>query len=185
MGVAKWDAFDTSTEAGRLLKRLYGASAGHPNIEYPKLNLGRTNANDSKIFIPAGAKVGATDPRAATRRTAVIKVPRRPRASPEVHAIDRVQHRRNKEAINQAIVDTRMRSNAYRPPATRAVSTLAEKARVQEKFQYGGGKALPEEMIHWKGPLPSQLRRDALERERVEKEWRKRREAVEGNASSL
>ena len=32
-----WEAFDTSTEAGRMLKQLYGNSAGHPNIAYPKL----------------------------------------------------------------------------------------------------------------------------------------------------
>jgi len=54
-------------------------------------------------------------------------------------------------------------------------STDREKDRLAEKCQYGGGKGLPNEMLHPAGPLPSDLRAEAAERARVAKEWRKRR----------
>lgn len=170
-----WKAFDTSTEAGRMLQRLYGAAAGHPNIEYPAVAV-QAKAKQAAPFIPAGAKLDAADPRSSQRkRRTAVKVPRRVRDIPEIHAIDCVQRRRHHQAIQEVAADGRMRTEAYRPPATRAVSTAAEKARVQEICQYGGGKALPDEMTHPSGPLPSQLKSRARERKRVAKEWYKRR----------
>ena len=53
-----WQAFDTSTEAGRMLKKLYGGAAGHPNIAYPKLTT--KPRKQAPKFIPGGAKLDAT-----------------------------------------------------------------------------------------------------------------------------
>ena len=61
-----WQAFDTSTEAGRMLKKLYGSSAGHPNIAYPKLPT-KPRKHMPK-FIPGGAKLDATDARSNSHR---------------------------------------------------------------------------------------------------------------------
>ena len=36
----------------------------------------------------------------------------------------------------------RMRAEAYRPPHVKPSSTLEEKAKVQERFEYGGGRCL-------------------------------------------
>ncbi|KAJ8600526.1 hypothetical protein CTAYLR_009219 [Chrysophaeum taylorii] len=165
-----WEAFDTSTEAGRMLKRLYGA--GHPNIEYPQV-LGKKKAAH-RPFIPGGAKLDASDPRTARPKVAV-KVPHRARDHPEVHAIDRVQRRKHKPAIDDTLDATRVRARGYRPPATRPVSTMDEKMRFQERCQFGGGKALPDELLHPSGPLPSEARRLAAERARVEDASRRRR----------
>ena len=78
-----WEAFDTSTEAGRTLKKLYGNSAGHPNIEYPKLTTRATKPGARKAaFIPGGARFGHSDARTNTGRREVqnaVAAPRTPR----------------------------------------------------------------------------------------------------------
>ena len=72
-----------------------------------------------------------------------------------------------------------MRNAAYRPPRVNGSSTDAEKARLQEIAQFGGGKALPDEMTLGKTTLPSERRAQLLEEARVEREWRKRRGVAE------
>ena len=61
-----WQAFDTSTEAGRMLKKLYGSSAGHPNIAYPKLTT--KPRKQMPKFIPGGAKLDSSDARSNSHR---------------------------------------------------------------------------------------------------------------------
>jgi len=80
-----WEAFDTSTEAGRMLKKLYGNNAGHPNIEYPKLTTRATKPRPRGAFIPGGARAGHSDPRSNSKRreagATVAAVRRKPQES--------------------------------------------------------------------------------------------------------
>ena len=46
-------------------------------------------------------------------------------------------------------------------------ATAEEKAKVQERFEFGGGRCLPEELTHHAGPLPSEMVAKRKERERV------------------
>lgn len=159
------DAFDTSTEAGRMLRRLYGGSL-HPNIEYPPV-FSSGERQKKPCFIPAGAKLSAQDPRAQSTMKKKIKVPRRPaQDDTEIFAIDCIQRRKNKKAIEAVAAEAKMRTETYRPPAMPCY--VAEKEKIQEKFQYGGGKALPDELTHPKGPLPSKLRQAARARKQKE-----------------
>lgn len=163
-GGQQWTAFDTSTEAGRLLKRLYGGVPS-ANITYP-----RPLPKREKQFIPGGAKLTARDPR-QTKPKVTVKAPRRVAKAPEIHAIDVVQRRRTSSAIQRDLADRQMRNEAYRP--LRRCFT-GEKERLQEKFQFGGGKGLPDEMLPGKGPIPSELRDAQKEQLRIQKAWQDR-----------
>jgi len=170
-----WQAFDTSTEAGRMLKKLYGGAAGHPNIAYPKLTTKPAPTGPKPSFVGGGARVGARDPRDASRKKVSVAVPHRKRPESQYRPIDFVRRKKTVGAIEEGMADMRMRNDAYRPPRTRVFSTEDEKARLQEKCQYGGGKGLPREMTMPAGPCPSELRAELKEEQRVAKEWRKRR----------
>ena len=153
-----WKAFDTSTEAGKLLQQLYGGQMKNPNIEYPKLQPRADAAKQRPKFIPGGAREGASDPRAATKRAANVNVPkmgRHERARPA--AIEYVEKRRSGAVIDAQVQDAKMRLECYRPPNVKPFSTDAEKAKVQERFEFGGGRCLPEELTHHAGPLPSEM----------------------------
>ena len=158
-----------------MLKKLYGNNAGHPNIAYPKLTTKPPPKGPKAKFVPGGAKLEARDPRASTRRQVSVAVPRRKAPESQYRPIDFVRRKKTVDSIEEGMADMRMRNDAYRPPNTRSFSTDNEKARLQEVCTYGGGKGLPQEMIMPKGPLPSELRAELKEEQRVAKEWRKRR----------
>ena len=181
-----WQAFDTSTEAGRMLKKLYGSSAGHPNIAYPKLTT--KPRKQMPKFIPGGAKLDATDARSNSHRrekASTVEPWRKKYERPSYKPIDFVARKRNTAQIDEILEDMSMRNAAYRPPRVNGSSTDAEKARLQEIAQFGGGKALPDEMTLGKTTLPSERRAQALEEARVEREWRKRRGLTEEPAATV
>ena len=181
-----WQAFDTSTEAGRMLKKLYGSSAGHPNIAYPKLTT-KPRKHMPK-FIPGGAKLDSSDARSNSHRrekASTVEPWRKKYARPSYKPIDFVARKRNTAQIDEILEDMSMRNAAYRPPRVNGSSTDAEKARLQEIAQFGGGKALPDEMTLGKTTLPSERRAQALEAARVEREWRKRRGLAEEPAAAV
>ena len=157
-----------------MLKRLYGPGRmGHPNIAYPKIHA-KTKEEKRAVFIPGGASADARDPRTEKKKV-VVAAPRRVKESREVFAIDGVRRRRASAVIEEQLAGLRRENEAYRPARTRASSTEAEKMRLQEKFQFGGGKALPEEMLQGAGPIPSEARQAEREQKRVQKEWQARR----------
>ena len=181
-----WQAFDTSTEAGRMLKKLYGGAAGHPNIAYPKLTT--KPRKQMPKFIPGGAKLDATDARSNSHRrekASTVEPWRKKYSRPTYKPIDFVARKRNTAQIDEILEDMSMRNAAYRPPRVNGSSTDAEKARLQEIAQFGGGKALPDEMTLGKTTLPSERRAQALEEARVEREWRKRRGLAEEPAAAV
>ena len=168
-------AFDGNSEAGKLLRNLYGGHMKSPNIEYPKLNVSKAKQNEAKPKW-SGLKPGADDPHAAKRVPAKrVAVPHKARPERQYHPIDAVARRRSAETINVELDDMRMREECYRPAHVKPISSEAEKAKMQERFQYGGGKALPDEMTQAKGPLPSEQLVRRKEADRVKQVNARRR----------
>ena len=102
-----WQAFDTSTEAGRMLKKLYGNAAGHPNIAYPKLTT-RPRKTAPK-FIPGGAKLGVDARSNSNRRerASAVEPWRKKYERPKYHPIQFVSKKRNTRAIDEILEETR------------------------------------------------------------------------------
>ena len=70
-----WKAFDTSTEAGRLLKKLYGNKPPPVNVPLPRRS--KKAAAPTGEWRPGGGRVDAVDPRKASRsKAAEAKVAR-------------------------------------------------------------------------------------------------------------
>ncbi|KAJ1460348.1 hypothetical protein M885DRAFT_509291, partial [Pelagophyceae sp. CCMP2097] len=165
-----------------MLKKLYGGAAGHPNIAYPQL---RTKpSTQPPAFIPGGAKIGSADPRAKTRIVKEVAVPRRVAPPREYSAIDLVPHLKPKRDIDAFVAETKLQTEGFRPAVCKPVSTDEEKARLQERCEWGGGKALPAEMTQAGGALPSKAAAQAKERARVNAVWRRRRGEPEPSAPS-
>lgn len=146
-----WRAFDSDTEAGRLLRQLYGGRA-KPVINYPKV---RTKKRaPAGAFIPGGGKVesDARKPKASNKKVAVPK--RAPSYEPvaPIHFAPRRKAAAEIEAELRKVDEEKQR---YRPVPRRAISTEREKARVQNVFQFKGGKALPESGMSM--PIEGQL----------------------------
>ncbi|CAM9838306.1 unnamed protein product, partial [Hapterophycus canaliculatus] len=82
--------------------------------------------------------------------------------------IDSVAVMRRKRAgrIQQEQAAARERIEHYRPPYIKEVGE-GEKFRLAEKFEFGGGKALPEEMTGPVMPIPSEARWKAAEEKRI------------------
>lgn len=138
-----WKAFGSDTEAGRLLQKLYGKN-NRPKIHYPTPK--RMEAEARRPFCPAGGLPGS-DARIATRREVTINLPRPPPAEMRRYtpAIDFHSGRRKHVKDISAEQDELHRyRQSYRPARAPAVSTDANKRKLQTRFQFGGGKALPE-----------------------------------------
>ena len=127
-----WRQFQ-GTELGSLMSQLYAGNK--PKINYPK-----PKARKSLDTQPQGnfivAKVGATDPRKATKTDADIAIPafgrKSSHAEPRFHAVDAIPRRRNEAAIKSEMDDIKMRQAYYRPAHTQAVSSESEKQRLSE-----------------------------------------------------
>lgn len=94
----------------------------------------------------------------------VVRVPRRKVAVEERHPIEDVQ----RKGKGRKFVP-----NTYKPSPGRGYGD-EEKRRLQDVFQYSGGKGLPEELTQPKGKTPQERREEA----RVRREWNKRRGEV-------
>eukprot|EP00903_Cladosiphon_okamuranus_P006108 g6017.t1 len=89
--------------------------------------------------------------------------------------IDSVVMRRKRIGqIQEEQAAVRERVEHYRPPFVKPVGE-SEKSRLAEKFEFGGGKALPEEMTGPVMPIPSEERWKAAEKRRVAGVMRRRK----------
>ena len=70
--------------------------------------------------------------------------------------MDLIQRRKNRSTIDDARERDEEKQRRYRPPCTRATGTDIERRRLQNTFQFKGGKALPDHMmpVPIKGHLP-------------------------------
>jgi hypothetical protein len=150
-------AFDGTT-AGRLLSSLYANQK--PKINYPKLRTKTSNTEEKPKFIPGGAKPGHHDCRIANKKStfearAKKKAPtvgmgKRPDWAP----IDFVQHRKREGAIVADAKEAARRDYWGAGHGKKSVSTVEEKDRLQRINTYGGGKALPDEMMLGQMDMP-------------------------------
>jgi hypothetical protein len=170
-----WKAFDTSSEAGRLLRQIYGNKPPPVNVPLPRKS--KTTKVPTENWRPVSNKPDQVDPRNATRSLAdekKVKVPHKVKAAPSYSRIDFVERRRNGSVIKEEIDDALMRLEAYRPAHTRPVGE-GEKERFGEICAHKGGKILPSELT---APsldvLPSEHLRKMKEAERIARVNRRR-----------
>ena len=171
-----WKAFDTSSEAGRLLRQIYGSKGPPVNIPLPRKS--KTSKVPTDGWRPVSNKPTAVDPRTATRsfakeRQVDVPQPVRPRGK-KYSAIDFVERKRTNTVIGHEINDMKMRQEAYRPAHVRPQGE-AEKVRLGEINAFRGGKGLPEEMTAVKMEvLPSEQIARAKEADRLDRVRRRR-----------
>ncbi|RYH02975.1 hypothetical protein EON65_47385 [archaeon] len=179
-----WKQFQ-GTELGGLLGQIYG-NQNRPKINYPKPT--KANAIAPKTgFIPGGAKSTASDPRQTTRRQVSIAVPKPARRDSEenLKPVDLIYHRRNADQIKTELDEIKMRQEHYRPAFTKAISSDAEKERLNQICTYKGGKGLPEGFTLPVGETPLEMAEKRKERERLEQVRLKRGGAVARPAAAL
>jgi hypothetical protein len=99
---------------------------------------------------------------------------RGPKVEPPAPIDYAAPRRRRSEDIQRELDRNAERTAAYRPPNIKAVATDAEKARLAEKFSYGGGKALPTELTAPVQPIPSEVLAKRKEADRIAKVMRRR-----------
>ena len=183
-----WRAFGNDSEAGRLLAKLYGGSY-KPAINYPPLKTRKADDLQDRVWRPTD-KANNVDPRlskfdkGAANRVCVPKNFGRG----DRHAfapVDLVPKKRSGAECKATIADFEMRDRAYRPPNRAAFSSDAEKERLAEVFTYKGGAALPAELTNMVGPMPSEMKRQQAELERVEKAKSSRRARLNGGVDPM
>lgn len=174
-----WKAFDTSSEAGRLLRQIYGAKGPPVNVPLPRKS--KSSKLPTEGWRPVSNKPGQVDPRTATRsinkeRQLDVPLPNAYQASggKKFAAIDFVERKRSNLVIGEEIADLKMRTAAYRPAHVRPQGE-EEKVRLGEICAFKGGKALPTELTAVPmDVLPSEQLRRAKEADRLDKVRRRR-----------
>eukprot|EP01031_Cornospumella_fuschlensis_P027543 gene27543-33267_t len=179
-----WKQFQ-GTELGGLLGSIYG-NQNRPKINYPKPAKAKTTGPKAD-FIPGGAKPTASDPRQATRKPVAVVVPKPVRKDSEenLKPVDLIYHRRNANQIKTELDEIKMRQEHYRPAFTKAISSDAEKERLNQICTYKGGKGLPEGFTLPVGEMPLEIAERRKERERLEQMRIRRGGAVARPAAAL
>ena len=166
-----WRAFSMDTPAGRMLSKLY-QGRGQTRVNYPKLR--RRARNDGRSgqgkgdgeggetaliqpkFIPAGGKVtvncrGGGEWREKQKE---VRVPRMGAAPRRFAPIELVSHRKSHRSIRSDVARNDRKEHWGPGVGPRALSTDAEKQRLQAAFAWRGGNALPQELLPGKLELP-------------------------------
>ena len=185
-----WRAFGSDTETGRMMNRLYGGQ-NKPIVNYPVLKKRKPRNNDENAkWMPSSSGGNNVDPKSTTfnkQKALSLKVPKNfgHHNNTTYAPVDYIQKKKPASACHKMIDDTTMRQSAYRPPNINAFSTIDEKARLGEIFQHKGGKALPAELTHMVGPVPSEVRSRNKELERVEEMKSLRRARLNGGVDPM
>jgi hypothetical protein len=170
-----WKAFDTSSEAGRLLRKIYGNKPPPVNVPLPRKSA--TSKVPTEGWRPVSNRLDSQDPRNATRsqiKEQSVKAPRPARKPSTYSRIDFVERKKSGADIQDELKDLKMRTEAYRPAHIRPVGE-SEKTRYGEICAYKGGKALPEEMTAISlDVLPSEQLAKAKEEKRINEVRRRR-----------
>mmetsp|Transcript_19674 Transcript_19674/g.23398 ORF Transcript_19674/g.23398 Transcript_19674/m.23398 type:complete len:279 (-) Transcript_19674:103-939(-) len=170
-----WKAFDTSTEAGRLLRKIYGNKPPPVNVPLPRKTSKSTVPTEG--WRPVSNRLDAKDPRDATRshvNEQKVKAPRPVRKPSTYSGIDFVERKKTGSDIHEELKDLKMRNEAYRPAHTRPVGEN-EKVRYGEICAFKGGKSLPVEMTGITlDVLPSEQLAKAKEEKRINDVRRRR-----------
>ncbi|CAM9874501.1 unnamed protein product [Pylaiella littoralis] len=175
-----WRCLHDDPGTSKLLKQIYG---GRPEISYPKLRPAIPRSNlppefkDSRRSSSSSSSSGSPN----GQRKNQVRVPKFRGVTPEGPAlIDSVAMRRKRAGrIQEEQVAVRDRVEHYRPPYIKEVGE-SEKFRLAEKFEYGGGKALPEQIAGPVMPIPSEARWKASEKRRIAGAMRRRKTLPDG-----
>ncbi|CAM9607592.1 unnamed protein product [Ectocarpus sp. 4 AP-2014] len=170
-----WKCLHDDPGTSKLLKQIYGGN--RPEISYPKLRTAVPRENLPPEFKDARNHGGGnTDRSAAKTNENIVRVPKfRGARSDGPAPIDSVVTRRKRAGqIHQEQAAVRERVEHYRPPYVKEVGEC-EKSRLAERFEFGGGKALPEEMTGPVMPIPSEARWKASEERRIARALRRRK----------
>lgn len=137
---SSWKKFGNETKAGQMLRRLY---ASKPKISYPKPKRKSNSVIRQKpFFVQSNPK--AVDPRKKRIHQVPINVPRvSNRKIKKSHLID--THKGKRKQVSRV-----SERPMYRPMRCKEISTRKKKIELQQKFQFGKGKALPKEGM----PMP-------------------------------
>jgi len=157
-----WKKFGNNTKAGQMLRRLY---ASKPKISYPKPKPKKrvfSNERKKPFFVQSNAR--AEDPREKRIQNVHVAVPRvSNRKAKKSYLID------NHKGKRKQVVRMSERPQ-YRPSRVKGISTQKNKDALQQKFQFGKGKALPQEGMPV--PLsPSSLNRQSNRNGRHEERY--------------
>jgi len=105
-------AFDTSTEAGRLLKKIYGSKGPPVNVPLPRKSKSSTANEPGQLkWRPVSNKPDAIDPRDSTRlfdKEKKVGTVRRARAESTYAPIDFVDRRKAGSAIKVQVDDMKV-----------------------------------------------------------------------------
>jgi len=137
-----WRKIDRSTKAGRMLARIYGGKK--PTINYPKVRR-RKDAGTAQR-----RKFGAatTKTQRSNHVNVPIPVPAGSSMSSVRYPLPNRPMRKPRAEIEREMKQQRRAKLAERPvPLRKGISTAAEKLRLQQQFQFGGGKALPSKLL--------------------------------------
>jgi hypothetical protein len=149
-----WKNFQGEPGVGNLLRKLY-TGGQKPVVNYPKLRVKR-DAGDKKPFVPGGGKIGVdcrstqegVNPRGGKVAVPAFNGPKR-----DYHPIDHVPKRKGHADIKADSADAAKR-DYFNPGVVRPMCTAQEKTKLQTKFTYLGGKALPDGLLPGGGDLP-------------------------------
>jgi len=137
-----WKEFDTSTEAGRLLRKLYGAKSA-PKIVYPKVKVAKRGDENRKPWHRGGIKDDPRKSRGIKQRERTVKAPivgRGPKPE-KVPAIHFAAKRKPKREIDAEKEIARKERAEFRPLIRKPITTDTEKRRLAAQFQFKGGTA--------------------------------------------
>jgi len=130
-----WKSFDSSSEAGRLLAKLYG-NQYKPQIQYPQLKKRNPNSMPHNSGWHPTGKANNVDPRTAKfnkKKANSVNVPSVGRTQrQQFAAVDLVPKRKSAASCQAALDAAAPKMAAYRPPNMHAYSSDFEKDRLAE-----------------------------------------------------
>lgn len=142
-----WKRFGYHSEAGRLLRQLYGGGKERFRVRYPKVKKDESLVNPREAGIWRNLRSDQVDPKSNSDRRAREKrvhVPKPRMKRSEAAKIDCVPRRKSYAKIQKELGEVEREVRHFRPKATRAVSTETEKRRLALCNQFKGGKGVPQ-----------------------------------------
>jgi len=154
-----WKSFSNNTETGRLLRRLYGVQ---PVNDYPKIRRTKIKREKQESVNNEDWKIGKESKVTFNKsRAKSIKIPKvggSRNKENDFSPIEFIPKRKNvSECLKQIDNHIMLKSN-YRPPHENSIYSESEKKKLNEIFTFKGGRALPRELTHPEGSLPSEVK---------------------------
>jgi hypothetical protein len=160
-----WRQFH-GTELGGFLTQIYGNKGAQSRVSYPIIN------KKNKSFEPTSSFVSSGNPSKDMRHVKEVKVivPQFKKLSVggKKSQVEYIPRRKSENIIKAEIDDIKIKSQYYRPPVSRLISSDAEKERYSQICAYKGGKGLPQELTQPVGEAPFELAQRLKETKRID-----------------